>query len=101
MARRVMRRDTYAAHVKLASAYQNVFKGSPDQEQQELVLADLAAQSGFYKVSHSSLSSDALRQQEGKRELFGHIFAMLAMSAEDKHALEIAARHEAAAIDAS
>jgi RNA-binding protein YlmH len=95
------RSEVYAEHLAKVRAYQNVFKGSPDQAQQALVLADLAAQSGFYKVSHSSLSGDALRQQEGKRELFGHIFAMLALSPADMHALEIAARQEAAALDAS
>lgn len=84
------------AQVALTAAYRNVFQGSPTRQEQNIVLADLAAKSGFYGVSSSSLSSDALRQREGMRELFSVINRHLTLTAADVHLLENAARIEMA-----
>lgn len=83
----------------LVRAYQSVFRGNPSREQQEIVLADMAARSGFYKVTSPDVSSDVLRHVEGGRALFGHVFAMLTLTDEDIRAFETAVRHEAAAAE--
>jgi hypothetical protein len=81
--------------LRLTEAYNAVFRGKPSHEDQELVLADLAYQSGFSMVSHPSISDQELRHNEGKRFLFAQIWARLTLSHADKMALENAARLEA------
>lgn len=83
----------------LSRAYQEVFRGSPDRNQQQMVLADLAAATGFYRVSPASANSTELAYREGQRAAFAHIFGHLSLSPDDMGALENAARHEALDID--
>lgn len=89
----------YRASLELSQAYQAVFHGTPDKEQQEMVLADLQAKSGWNRVTPPTASSDKLRHQEGKRELYGVIHGHLRLSGEDLRNLEHAARLEAVADD--
>lgn len=89
-------RRKLAAENRLAEAYREVFKG----ENGELVLADLANESGNWRYSlAANTTSEELWQNEGKRKMFLHIFSRLAMTEADIRALETAARREAA-IDA-
>ena len=89
-------RGVEAQHRRV-TAYRNVFTGSPSPEDQSIVLADLASQSGFYRVSSAELSADALRQQEGMRQLYSVIFGYLTLAQDDVIALENAARLESVA----
>jgi hypothetical protein len=81
------------AQARLARAYQAVFRG----ENGQIVLADLAKEAGFFRVTPAKgTSSRELWQQEGKRWLYGHIDAYLNLSEADFEALRYAARREAA-----
>ena len=82
------------AQLRLAQAYRAVFTGSPQREDQSIVLADLAAKSGFNFVSSPLVSADALRHQEGMRDLYSHIFRYLSLAPDDVLSLENAARLE-------
>jgi hypothetical protein len=89
--------DSLGAQRRLAGAYHAVFAGDPTREDQELVLADLAKESGFYRVTPArGTTTEELWQVEGKRLLFGHIFSFLNMREADLRELEYAARREAA-----
>jgi hypothetical protein len=88
-------RKQLEGQLALTRAYQAVFRGSPDRVQQEMVLADLAAHSGFYQVSPHDVSSSSLAYREGRRSLFGVITGHLSLSPDDVLAIENAARHEA------
>lgn len=91
------RRASVQKTKRLHDAYRRVFQGSPSEEDQEIVLADLAYYAGFSMVSIPDHTSDAqLRHNEGKRDLFARIRAHLNVSHEDELALENAARREAA-----
>lgn len=90
------RRRKYEASVRLTQAYQQVFAGKPSQQDQELVLADLANVSGFYRTSPHGFSSEQLWQMDGARRVYGRIFDHLRLDEADLHALETAARREAA-----
>jgi hypothetical protein len=81
---------------RLMQAYQNVFRGNPSRECQELVLADLAHLSGFAMVSGPSTPDNELWFNEGKRFLFSRVRAYLNLTPEDADALDLAARREAA-----
>ncbi len=85
------------AQVELTKAYREVFTGRPDKAQQELVLADLMAKSGWNRVSPPTMSSEQLWHREGKRTFFAVIFGHLSLADEDVRALENAARLEVVA----
>lgn len=86
---------TAQAQLRLVSAYRAVFYGSPTKEDQELVLVDLAHKSGFYRVSPPSMSMSELRQIEGMRALYAHIYSKLNLNEADVQALQNAAQREA------
>lgn len=88
------------AQLYLTTAYRAVFTGSPDRAQQQAVLADLLAKSGFQQVTGAEASDTQLRQTEGKRELFAVIFGHLSLSETDLAGLQNAARHEVVAMEA-
>jgi len=81
----------------LSAAYRSVFQGNPDRQQQQAVLADLAARCHWNQITvpTSKASSEELWFREGKRAAFSEIFSHLSLSPEDLQALENAARHEA------
>jgi hypothetical protein len=91
--------ENYERAVRLTQAYKNVFTGNPSRDDQQVVLADLHALSGFQKVSPHGTTTEALWRIEGARTLYATIFAHLSLSDADVFALENAARHEAAAIE--
>lgn len=88
------RRRSAAAVEELAKAYNDVFRGNPDKAQQEMVITDLANQSGFYKVSVPG-EDTSLHFETGKRFLFGRIFQFLNMSQMEWDELHVAVRQEA------
>lgn len=88
-------KETTTGNLVLSRAYRAVFRGSPDREQQEMVLADLAAQCGFYQASPEDVNPTALAYREGKRAAFAEIFGHLSLGPDDMTALENAARREA------
>ena len=90
------RHNTHSANAQLAAAYRDVLTGRPTQQQQQIVLADLMARSGFNKVTPPSASDRDLWFAEGRRSLFGEIFSHLSLSDRDMDALNNAARIEAA-----
>jgi len=83
------------AELKLANAYRSVF--GKDGENTEIVLADLAAHTGFYMVEPpgADLSQFQAGYNAGQRAAFGRLFQFLTLSDEQMRALEVAARQEA------
>lgn len=85
------------ANLRLSQAYQAVFRGKPTEADQQLVLVDMLAKSGFQTVTPSNATDAELRQQEGKRQLYAEtVFSHLSLAPWDIQALENAARFEAA-----
>lgn len=83
------------AQITIGDAYRAVFLGSPDKEQQQMVLADLRAKC-YVDQCMAEISSDELWRIEGMRAAFGLISSHLVMEASDLEALRVAARREAA-----
>jgi hypothetical protein len=80
-----------------ALAYQRVFTGTPDGEDQGLVLVDLANYTGFYRVTPPETGDrDTIVFNEGMRAAYGRIFQYLRMSDAEILSLELAARQTAA-----
>lgn len=83
------------AEATLVDAYQSVFGGhSPDVE---IVLADLADFTGFYRVNAQGIPPDDRAFSDGMRAAFGRLFRFLNQTDEEKRALSRAAREEAMA----
>ncbi len=82
------------ADANLVAAYNSVF--AQGREDVELVLADLAEFSGFYKVADRGTSADQLNFDEGKRLAFARIWSFLTLTDKQLEELENAARDEAA-----
>lgn len=87
----------YAAEQQLVAAYAEVF--GRESEAVELVLSDLAAHTGFYRVEppNGDLTAYQAGYGNGLRAAFGRLFQFLTLSDEQLRALEEAARQEAAA----
>lgn len=81
------------ARRELAEAYQWLAK----QPQGQLIIADLANASGFYRVNAEGVSPDDRAFSDGKRAVFGRVFRFLSLNDEEKQALAVAARLEALA----
>ncbi|MDJ0513022.1 MAG: hypothetical protein QNJ62_06230 [Methyloceanibacter sp.] len=80
---------------RLADAYQRVFETqSASDEDREIVLADLAEYTGFYKITAPG-DLELLQFANGQRAVFARIFQYLRMSDADLKRLEEAALHEA------
>jgi len=84
----------HAEH-RLAEAYKAVF--GKQSEDIEIVLADLAAHTGFYLVEPpgADLSPYQAGYSAGQRAAFGRLFHFLTLSDERMRSLEEAARAEA------
>lgn len=89
----------YAAEQQIVAAYQEVF--GREGEAVELVLSDLAAHTGFYRVEppNGDLSAYQAGYSNGLRAAFGRIFQYISLTDEQMGALEIAARQEAMQAD--
>ncbi len=85
------------AEIRLARAYQRVFQGSPDKDDQNIVMVDLADFTGFYRVTGTVDGRDEIVFNEGKRTAFARIFKYLRMSNEEMTSLETASRETSAA----
>lgn len=83
------------ARLALGSAYRRLFAGRGSKADAEMVLADLANHTGFYRVTEPGAGS--LDFAEGKRAMFGRLFRFLRMAEDEIEALEEAARAEALA----
>lgn len=89
----------FQAEVRIALAYQRVFTGSPNGEDQGLVLTDLANYTGFYRVTPPETGDrDVIVFNEGMRAAYGRIFQYLRMSDAEIQSLELAARQTSAGI---
>lgn len=83
-----------AATARLVEAWHSLSKGSGTVEDFEIVLVDLAAASGYFDITPSGVSSDTLRHNEGRRELFARISFLLGLKGDALAALMEAASHE-------
>ncbi len=83
------------ARLSLGKAYRRLFSGHGSKADAEVVLADLANVTGFYRVTEPGAGT--LDYQEGKRAVYGRIFRFLRMGADETANLEEAARSEALA----
>ena len=81
------------ARFALAQAYRRLFSGRGSKADGEVVLADLANHTGFYRVTEPG--AGALDFAEGKRAVYGRVFRFLRMSDAEVASLEEAARAEA------
>ena len=87
------------AEARLALAYQRVFTGSPNADDQGIVLVDLANFTGFYRVTPPEGGDrDTIVFNEGMRTAYGRIFQYLRMSDVEIISLEVAARQTAAQV---
>ncbi len=90
-------RQTLPSHTEqqLYTAYLEVF--GKQSEAVEIVLADLAAHTGFYMVEppDADLSLYQSGYSAGQRAAFGRLFHFLSLSDEQLRSLEVAAREEA------
>lgn len=77
------------AALRLATAYHAVFYGKASDDDQNLVLLDLADFSGFYRVNPPGVE---LSYYEGMRAVYGRVFRFLRMSDGERVSLENAAR---------
>ena len=68
---------------RLTDAYVSLFGGRGSREDAELVLLDLAYESGYFFVDDGSASDAKLRHDSGKRALFGRIARYLNLSAQE------------------
>lgn len=94
------KRNSIEGQLVLGNAYRAVFYGNPDRQQQQMVLADLAARCGWGQTKLPQYaSSRELWFSEGKRSAYGEIHAFLSLTHEDILALDNAVRHEAATND--
>lgn len=91
------KRKNLAAALDLTEAYRSVFLRNPSQQQQQEVLADLAARCGWNQITLPRDASDReLWFAEGKRAAFAEIFAHLSLAPDDVDALANAVRTEVA-----
>jgi hypothetical protein len=87
------------AEARIALAYQRVFTGSANAEDQGIVLVDLANFTGFYRVTPPEGGDrDTIVFNEGMRTAYGRIFQYLRMSEVEIISLEVAARQTAAQV---
>ena len=87
------------AEAQIALAYQRVFTGTPTQDDQGIVLVDLANFTGFYRVTPPEGGDrDTIVFNEGMRTAYGRIFQYLRMSSAEIVSLEVAARQTSAQV---
>ncbi|MCR9236170.1 MAG: hypothetical protein NXI17_05820 [Alphaproteobacteria bacterium] len=79
----------------MTGAYRRVLvEGNATQQDRDLVLTDLANQTGYYRVSLADTGDAELRFAEGKRFVMARILHHLRMPREIQQQLEDAARQE-------
>lgn len=90
-------RRSPSAAADLTNAYRALFTGHGGEREAQIVLADLANASGFYRVNGPEFSAEARAFADGERSVYGRIFRFLRMSDAEVRQLEEAARAEAIA----
>lgn len=97
------RPGSLAAEMDATNAYRAVFTGHPTPQQQQLVLADIAAKCGWNQITmpSSKASSEAMWFREGARFAFGLVYAQLTLSPADMQDFDNAVRREAALANSS
>jgi hypothetical protein len=87
------------ANNRLVAAYRAVFlpSGAATDEDKELVLADLANASGYYRVTGAGFSGEDRAFADGMRMTFGYALRFLRLSDKELGLLEENARLEAIA----
>lgn len=84
-----------SARLLMRGAYRRVLvEGNSTQQDRDLVLADLANLTGFYRISLADASDAELRFAEGKRAVMARIIHHLRMPPEIQQQLEAAAKDE-------
>lgn len=76
---------------RAVQAYQALFNGHGSSQDADIVLADLAESSGFYRVTAGEMPADQVKFAEGQRSVFLNIYVALRTTEEDLR------RHEEAA----
>ena len=89
------RRRGAMALKRLSSAYRAVFTGTAMREDADIVTADLADFSGFYRVNGPEVPAEARAFTDGQRAVFGRIFRFIRATDEETRSIEEAARAEA------
>lgn len=82
-----------AAEVDLAiiNAYRYVFKEHGQSEQVDIVLADLAALSGYFDVPSEDSTALQYARDAGRREIYARILFLLGVTVEYREALRATA----------
>lgn len=80
------------ARLRLSLAYHNVF--NPQNADVQIILADMADYTGFYRVNGPGIPPDDRAFSDGMRAAFGRLFRFLNLTDEEKTALVEAARVE-------
>lgn len=87
------------AYAHLAGCYQRVLMpgSTATNEDKQIVLADLANKTGFFRVSGMGFSAEDRAFSDGMRAVYGVIHTMIRMTDDERRSLEEAARQEAIA----
>lgn len=80
------------AELRLTLAYHNLFNTANNDAQ--IVLADLADFTGFYRVNGQGIPPDDRAFSDGMRAAFGRLFRFINLTDEERTALVEAARNE-------
>jgi hypothetical protein len=88
-------RRSARAVTSYAEAYEALFSGHGGRKEAEIVLADLAAFTGFYAMTPASeLDGLRLADANGMRRVYGRILQFLNLTPDERRGLEQAARLE-------
>lgn len=94
---RYFRPGSIAATRELAASYQRLFTGHGTEKDAQIVLADFAAYTGFYRVNGPGVAGEDRAFADGMRAAYGRLFGFLRMTDDERRQLEEAARQEAIA----
>lgn len=85
----------YATELALSEAYQAVFAGNATKDEADIVLIDLALQSGFFQVDGPGVSADQRAYSSGQRSVYAVIHGHLSKGPREMQELHSAVRQEA------
>ena len=84
-----------SARNDLSRAYQALFTGHGGEREAQMVLADLANFTGFYRANGPGFTDSDRAHSDGMRLAYGRIHQFLRMTDDERRQLEEAARLEA------
>jgi len=76
-----------AAEARLVSAYHAFMDGAASKEDAELILVDLARESGYFDVLPDDATSEQALQHNGRRRVFSRIMYVLDLPMSRVHEL--------------